>query len=141
MAKRTGKPTGRPPHEPTDENRRIVREWAEDGVQKQIIAARIGLGSTETLNKYYSDEFDMGRAEYFHFIASQGRKLVQDLNPSMIIFMHKAALGYHETQKIEHDGSVQLTAALPERVDETDWDKSARQRQKALQKAGLKVVE
>lgn len=132
--------TGRPPHVPTDENRRIVREWAEEGVQKQIIAARIGLGSTSTLNKYYREDFDMGRAEYFHFIASQGRQLVKDLNPSMIIFMHKAALGYQETQKIEHQGAIGLSVQAPQKLDEKTWDTAAGNYQKALDQPKLKSV-
>ncbi len=53
---------GRPPHEPTDDNRTLVRRLAGLGVVVDDIAV-IAKMSDWTVRKYYSDEIQLGRAE------------------------------------------------------------------------------
>ena len=49
-------------HEPTDENRKLVRGLAAVGVRHEDIAAKVDL-SADTLVKYYKRELDDGRVD------------------------------------------------------------------------------
>jgi uncharacterized protein YjcR len=53
---------GRPPHQPTDENRTKIKAWAAVGVRHEDIAAKLGI-SADTLVKYYRQELDDGRID------------------------------------------------------------------------------
>ncbi len=56
MSEETNK-GGRPPHQPTDESRLLVKELYAAGVSRARIAERFGI-SDETLNKFYVEELD-----------------------------------------------------------------------------------
>src|SRR5215207_1355931 len=58
MAKRTG----RPPHEPTEANRKQVKALAAYGVPQEEIGKVIGI-SKPTLERHYRDELDRGEVE------------------------------------------------------------------------------
>ncbi len=48
---------GRPPYEPTEENRRLVSELAACGVCQERIARRLRI-SKETMLKYFGDDYE-----------------------------------------------------------------------------------
>ena len=58
MAKRTG----RPPHQPTEANRKQVKALAAYGVPQDEIGMVIGI-SKPTLERHYRDELDRGEVE------------------------------------------------------------------------------
>ena len=53
--------TGRPPHEPTRDSRRLVEHHAATGTLHQQIAKLLGL-SLNTLKKHYAEELELGLA-------------------------------------------------------------------------------
>jgi len=52
-----GRPRGRPPHEPTDEARRVVWEMTAFGIPQERVAHALGIDRS-TLLKYYREELD-----------------------------------------------------------------------------------
>lgn len=58
------------PHEPTDENRRLISTLSGIGVPAKMIAAQIGIAD-KTLLKYYQDDMDKGRAKATSQIAKR----------------------------------------------------------------------
>jgi hypothetical protein len=56
-----GGPNGRPPHRPTPEVRRIVKNLVGMGLTHAQICSAIGLGSTTTLEKHYADDLAKGQ--------------------------------------------------------------------------------
>lgn len=58
---RTGKPVGRPDHQPTAKLRRDVELCVAAGMSVKEIASSCGIG-WKTLEKYYQDELTNGRA-------------------------------------------------------------------------------
>lgn len=58
------------PHEPSDENRRLISTLSGIGVPAKMIAAQIGIAD-KTLLKYYQDDMDKGRAKATSQIAKR----------------------------------------------------------------------
>jgi hypothetical protein len=58
------------PHEPTDENRRLISTLCGIGVPQKMIAAQIGIDE-KTLKKYYDDDMSKGRAKATSQIAKR----------------------------------------------------------------------
>jgi len=55
-------PAGRPAHEPTDKDRRIVLEMTGYGITQEDMARALGI-SEHTLQKHYREELDRGAVE------------------------------------------------------------------------------
>ena len=49
------------PHQPTDENRRLIQTLSGIGVPQKMIAVQIGIDE-KTLRKYYEDDIDIGQS-------------------------------------------------------------------------------
>ena len=58
------------PHEPTDENRRLISTLCGIGVPQKMIAAQIGIDE-KTLRKYYDDDMEKGMAKATSQIAKR----------------------------------------------------------------------
>lgn len=99
------KPTGRPPHEPTDETRAQVRALVVAGINEPQIAAIIGV-SEPTLRKYYADEIATGLDRT---IANVANTLVQKaLNgdtASIIFFLKVRGKRYGWSERLEVTGA------------------------------------
>src|SRR5947209_4427485 len=53
----------RPPFEPTDETRNLVKELTAVGAPQKLIARKLGIRSPKTLRKHFRDELDLGGME------------------------------------------------------------------------------
>ena len=49
------------PHQPTDENRRLIQTLSGIGVPQKMMAVQIGIDE-KTLRKYYEDDIDIGQS-------------------------------------------------------------------------------
>lgn len=57
--KNTGKPAGKPPYKPTDDDRRTVELMTAIGTSQENVARCVGDGiDLKTLRKYYREELD-----------------------------------------------------------------------------------
>jgi transposase-like protein len=100
------KSAGRPKHEPTDENIRLVRTLSGYGVPQEEIARQIGIHQ-ETLRSHYRDELDAGVAQANAKVAeSLYKKAIGDgpQSASSAMFWLKTRAQWKETQNVEHSG-------------------------------------
>ena len=106
-------------HEPTDENRKLVRGLAAVGVRHEDIAAKIEL-SADTLVKYYKKELDDGRIYANAAVAKSLYQQAMAGNTTAMIFWLKTRAKWHESIKHEITGqdgqpvSMQISWAQPE---------------------------
>ena len=84
---------GRPPHRPTEETRRTVETSAAALFSHAAIAPLVGLGSVNTLKKYYAEELALGEAKACLRVAEKLQKLLEAGNERVILFLAKAVLG------------------------------------------------
>ncbi len=95
---------GRPPYEPTDQNRKQVSAMAAYGIPQMDICNVLGI-SINTLTKYYRHELDTGGAIATAKVAENlYKKATGDGSQSVTaaIFWLKTRAGWKETQTIEH---------------------------------------
>lgn len=95
---------GRPPHEPTDQNRLQVKTLAAVGIRHEDIAAKLGI-SADTLTKYYRKELDDGRVDANAVVAKSLYEQAKTGNTSAMIFWLKTRAGWKETMVNEHTGA------------------------------------
>jgi len=95
---------GRPPHQPTDENRTKVRAWAAVGVRHEDIASKLAI-SADTLTKYYRQELDDGRIDANAQVAKSLFEQAKTGNTTAMIFWLKTRAGWKETQVNEVTGA------------------------------------
>jgi transposase len=94
---------GRPPHEPTDQNKVQVKTLAAVGIRHEDIAAKLGI-SADTLTKYYRQELDDGRVDANAQIGKSLYEQAKKGNTAAMIFWLKTRAGWKETQVTEHTG-------------------------------------
>lgn len=94
---------GRPPHEPTDQNRLQVKTLAAVGIRHEDIAAKLGF-SADTLTKYYRQELDEGRIDANAQIGKSLYEQARSGNTAAMIFWLKTRAGWKETMVNEHTG-------------------------------------
>ena len=92
-------------HTPTTDSRTEVEAYARVGVPHEMIATLIGIGSVNTLKKYYADELARGEAsataevaKTLYLRATSGKDI------AATIFWMKARAGWSEKQKVEISG-------------------------------------
>jgi hypothetical protein len=95
--------TGRPPHEPTRETRRVVEHHAAIGTLHQQIAKLLQI-SLNTLKKHYREELDLGLARANTVVGGTLFTEAKRGNITAAIFWMKTRGGWRETAKIEHGG-------------------------------------
>ena len=95
--------TGRPPHEPTEENRIKVKTLAAVGTRFEDIARKLEI-SENTLTKYYRKELDEGRIDANSAIAKSLYDQAKSCNTTAQIFWLKTRAGWKETQVNEVHG-------------------------------------
>lgn len=97
---------GRPPFNPTEDQRRIVNVMAAGGFQHDAIAYAIGC-SDETLRKYFRDELDSGGAKANAMVVGNLYRQATKDDPratTAAIFWAKTRLGWKEPQSLELSG-------------------------------------
>jgi hypothetical protein len=97
-----GKKLGRPPFEPTDEQRKMVKGLAALGLPYKDIGFVLGC-SEDTVEKYFRAELDVGPAEAN---ARVGRFLFEQAqrNLTAAIFWAKTRMGWREIERHEITG-------------------------------------
>lgn len=92
---------GRPPWEPTAEDRVKVKLYAGIGIPVKMIATLIGVGSDNTLSKHCAEELKVGEAEATAKIAGKlfAKAMAGDLGA--IIFWLKARAGWREKHVLD----------------------------------------
>lgn len=90
------KTRGRPPYEPNDQDRRLIRALISYGMTRDVVAEVVGL-SIPTINKYYrttvetaEEEANAKVAESLFDMATKGK------NVAAAIFWMKARAGWSE---------------------------------------------
>jgi len=108
MGKKGSGLSGQPPHEPTDDSRRIVSVMRACGDTTEDIALALGV-SRPTLNKHYQAELDAGKQQMdaqvktsLHRMAASGRY------PAATFFYLKTKCGFREKDELEHSGEIQI---------------------------------
>ncbi len=101
---------GRPPYEPTPEQRSQVEALTAFGITQEHIAAILGI-CVDTLAKYYRSELDLGVAKATARVASNlFKKATGDGKDSAVsaMFWLKTRAGWREVvrQEVEHSGEV-----------------------------------
>lgn len=97
---------GRPPFEPTEEQRRIVNVMTAGGFQQQAIADALAI-SKHTLLKYFRAELDAGGAKANGMVvANLYRQATKDdpRSTTAAIFWAKTRLGWKDTSAVEVSG-------------------------------------
>ncbi len=97
---------GRPPFEPTEEQRRIVSVMAAGGFQQLAIAHALGI-SDATLRKYFADELEGGGAKAHASVVANLFKQATKDDPratAAAIFWTKTRLGWKDSSQLEVSG-------------------------------------
>ena len=100
---------GRKPHEPTEENRRKVSMLAGLGLPLEHVARVIGI-DFKTLDKYYREEIDKGKAEAHAQVVGCLFQSIKKGNVVAQIFWLKTQLGW------QGDGSQATAQKMPRPV-------------------------
>ena len=95
------RPEGRPPWQPTDQQRRIVQAMGAHGVPQESIAKTLGVAA-KTLRKHCKTELEIGKIIAISRVAEALYKAAIDLNGgaasvAAAIFFLKARAGWKET--------------------------------------------
>lgn len=92
---------GRPPHEPTEETRRVVEVMAACGDTYSDIALALGIVEN-TLKKHYRAELVEGKARANSAVKAAAYKMaVSGQCPAMTIFWLKTQCRWREPQEID----------------------------------------
>lgn len=84
-----------PLHKPTKTNRRLVEVLVAGGTPKRTIAKAMGIAQG-TLNKYYSDELELGAEMANARVVKRLYRLIQQGSTPATIFWLKARAGWKE---------------------------------------------
>lgn len=106
---------GRPPHEPTDRVRELVKKRAAIGMPHAEIADLVGI-SKKTLAKHYAKELSEGRAGASQVVRNVLFEMATNPNYRFTSKQQRAAEfwakmgqieGFKETQAVEHSGKIE----------------------------------
>jgi hypothetical protein len=106
--------SGRPPHEPTDETRKLAAELASWGIPKASIARRLDI-CQDTLNKYYDDVMTNGKTDVIRQVANKlYTKAIEENDLSAQVFYLKTQGGWSDKPK--EDGSNKQALSIIEQL-------------------------
>lgn len=99
---------GRPPHQPTEQDRAKVKALSAYGIPQEQIARVFDIDS-KTLRLHYRDELDLGvieaNAQVAKTLFSQATK---EGNTTAAIWWTKSRMGWKEKHDVEHSGGLTL---------------------------------
>jgi hypothetical protein len=98
-------------HNPTEEQRRLVKQLSGVGVPQDDICHIIDI-TKPTLHKYYRRELDLGMAEANAKVAGSLFNQAVSGNTAAAIFWSKARMGWRETSNVELSGDVVIRATI-----------------------------
>jgi hypothetical protein len=99
------KKAGRPPFEPTKEQRDRVEAMVGFGIPEEAIAKHIGV-SGPTLRKHFRTEIDTGATKMLTSVAGALYRNAMKGNVTAQIFIMKTRGGWSEKQQVELSGAV-----------------------------------
>lgn len=102
-------------HEPTDEQRAHVQQWASYGIAQDEIARSIGI-TKPTLEKHYRDELDMGAANANAEVVAALLANAKSGNVTAQIWWTKCRMGWKETIKTENETTVNVVDGAKEQL-------------------------
>jgi hypothetical protein len=94
---------GRPPHEATDERKRLVKALAGVGVRHEDISVKLGI-TPDTLVKHYAQELAEGRIEANAAVAQTLFQQAKAGNITAAIFWMKTRAQWRESHHLEVSG-------------------------------------
>lgn len=94
---------GRPPHEPTQDKRELVKLHATIGTRQDVIADILGIDD-KTLRKHYREELDQSAAQANAVIGGALFNKAKAGDTAAQIFWMKTRAGWKETNVVEHNG-------------------------------------
>jgi hypothetical protein len=95
-------------HQPTEEQRRTVKEAAGLGLPQKLICPLVGLSDDKTLAIHYRNELDMGMAEAGQKVTRLLMQKIEGGDSAMITFYCKTQLGWRETKEEENKQPVNI---------------------------------
>jgi hypothetical protein len=101
------------PHEPDEKSRQLVKTCAGLGLPYKMIATLVGIGSDNTLMKYYAAELEEGKAQATFEVAKtlfHRATVGKDLGAA--IFWLKAQAGWREKHVLDDPENRQSLADL-----------------------------
>jgi hypothetical protein len=100
-----GEGAGRPPHEPTEETRKLVKDMKAYGIINQSIAEKLGI-HIQTLEKHYHYELATGKTDVINMVA--GKLITKIMNDDLgaMIFYLKTQGRWRDTSKDDDDDKV-----------------------------------
>ena len=105
--KPTGKPNGRTPFKPTDDDRKTVSLMAAVGIPHEGIALCVRDGiDDKTLRKHFAKELKTAAIKANAKVAGTMYKSALAGNMSAAIWWTKARMRWTEKQEVEHSGAM-----------------------------------
>ena len=101
---------GKPPHEPTEKDRMLVRLGSATGMPQEDIAKVIGI-TAKTLREHYRDELDTGKAKANMMVAGELYKLCAAGNVAAILFWCKHQMNFVEDPERAPSELIDVTPA------------------------------
>lgn len=102
---------GKPPHEPTAQERKMVESMSAYGIPQEDIAKVIGINRS-TLAKHYREELDTATAKANAKVAEtlyrQATNVDNPRSATAAIFWLKTRGGWRETVNLDHSGSLSI---------------------------------
>lgn len=106
---------GRKKYEPTDKDLRVVEAMAGCGLPQDAISRALGIDE-KTLRKHFRRQLDSSADKANAQVGATLFKLATSGNcPAATIFWMKSRLGWKETTRLEHSGSLSIADRLIER--------------------------
>tara|TARA_S200002703_G_scaffold154491_1_gene157362 strand:+ start:626 stop:973 length:348 start_codon:yes stop_codon:yes gene_type:complete len=96
---------GPAPYKPTDDQRKLVRNWSGLGFQQARIARKLDIDE-KTLRKHYRDELDLGADDANAAIGASLFNKAKNGDTAAAIFWAKTRMGWSEKQIHEHMGEI-----------------------------------
>lgn len=97
-------------HVKTAEKAEVVFRMAQQGLTKGATAKCLGV-SIQTLDKYYSEEFDSGMIDMQKSLSAMAFEAARAGSVPMLIHLVKTKLGWNEHSTVEHVGEIRAVVS------------------------------
>lgn len=111
---------GRPPFDPSKEQRTTVELMASIGVPQEAIAAAIGIAE-KTLREHFRAELDTGKVKTITRVADSLVRQALAGNVTAMIFYLKTQAGWKETERHEVSNTVVIKDISAEPLADDEW--------------------
>ena len=113
MAKKPGQPA----FKPNEQQRKMVSQYTAVGITQEDIAKVIGIDD-KTLRKHFREELDTAATKANANIGGKLYNKAMDGDTTAAIWWSKTRMGWKETVKNEHSGTIQcIVTGVPRNGD------------------------